>query len=592
MLISPFSPILSQIGKNPIIPVSAKKKFKISQLRFIAHAYFLGQILFPSASFAVDSIRVNYTVECEDAARRTLRIRAQIQGLPAEEIPVTLPDSGVASLELFTVEGEDEKSTETLQESSDAPLGRNILLKGKPYESVSVNYEIRLSDRFSLDRHSYGDGKRCIIYASDFLLGFGEREARTEISFNLPPAWIVVANAKNTGKGVFVVSGKQDVVFYLGTASGQKNTFGQTEVTLAIEPGWEVVKEEIITSLRRQILYREKTSKDVKSGPLLIALLESTKKVGELKIVTLENSTGLVASTSPASLKAAEFGENVEREISKSLIPCFFPVLRNSKEPTAESIILEYLMLKTELKTGVLPKEQFLQKIAVGFGMMAEESNRSPKRSNVLPPKAVARIALSKEEKISNLFLLDLLLGFYGKSTNSLEQLIHSKMNSVLFEKIVEGEPPRNLFRDAGFLIQQRIVFPKGEAEDISKRLKPFGLVFEMRELADLSFELNENFQIERIPKKKEGEGRTLLVGDKIIAIDDQRILRPVDLLKCRSEMHPGDEITLLIERSGALQKIKQRVGKETMVRLEPNRLSDLDKQEKLEAFWTREVDE
>jgi hypothetical protein len=580
------------MGMNSIIPFFAKRKFKISEPRFIAHAYLLGQILFPSVSFAVDSIRVNYTVECEDAARRTLKIRAKIQGLPAEEIPLTLPDSRVTSLELFTVEGEDEKQTEPLQESSDAPLGRNILLRGKPSESVSVKYQISLSDRLSPDRHSYGDGKRCIIYASDLLLGFGDREARTGISFDLPPAWIVVANAKNTGKGVYAVGGKQDVVFYLGTASGQQNTFGQTEVALAIEPGWEVVKEKIINSLRRQILYREKTSKDVKSGSLLIALLESTKKAGELRIVTLENSTGLVASTSPAWLKAAEFGEMVEREISKSLIPCFFPGLRNSKESSAESFILEYLMLKTEMKTGVLPKEQFLQKIAVGFGRMAEESRRSPKRSNVLSPKAVARVALSKEEKISNLFLLDLLLGFYGKSTSSLEQLIHSKMNSVLFEKIVEGEPPRNLFRDAGFLIQQRIVFPKGEAEDISKRLRPFGLVFEMRELADLSFDLNENFQIERIPKKREGDDRPLLLGDKIIAIDEQRILRPVDLLKCRSAMHPGDEITLLIERSGALQKIKQRVGRETIVRLEPNRLSDLDKQEKLEAFWVREVDQ
>jgi len=40
------------------------------------------------------------------------------------------------------------------------------------------------------------------------------------------------------------------------------------------------------------------------------------------------------------------------------------------------------------------------------------------------------------------------------------------------------------------------------------------------------------------------------------------------------------------------VQKIKQRVGRETFVRLEPNRLSDLDKQEKLEAFWSREYDQ
>jgi hypothetical protein len=577
---------------NPITLLAEKKRFIAFNLRFSVLAFLLGLILSPPASFAMESIRVNYTVDYEDAATRTLKIRAKIQGMPDEEIPLLLPDSRVTGLELFTGEEEDGKQTETLSETSDAPLGRNILLRGNFSETVSVNYQIRLSDRFSSERHSYGDGRRCIIYASDILLGFGERETRAGIFFELPPAWIVVTNAKNKGKGIFVVGTRQDIVFYLGAGAGQQITVGQTEVSLAIEPGWEAGREEILNSLRRQISYREKTSKDANIEPLFIALLESTKKVGELKIVTLESSSGFVASASPSYLTAVEFEEKFEREASKSLIQCFFPSLRNPKVGTAESLILEYLLLKTDVKMGVLSKEQFLQKIAVGFGMMSEEDNRSLKRLNALPPKTLARVALSKEEKLSNLFLMDLLLGFYGRSTSSLEQLIHSKVNSVLFEKLVEGDPPRTLFRDSGFLIQQRIVFPKGEVEDIASRLKPFGLVFEKRELADLSFDLNENFQIERIKKKREGDGRTLLVGDKIIAIDNQRILRPVDLIFCRSEMRPGEEITLLIERNGGVQKIKQRVGSEMFVRLEPNRLSDLDKQEKLEVFWSREVDQ
>jgi predicted metalloprotease with PDZ domain len=162
----------------------------------------------------------------------------------------------------------------------------------------------------------------------------------------------------------------------------------------------------------------------------------------------------------------------------------------------------------------------------------------------------------------------------------------------VAFEKIVEGDPPRSLLHDPEFLTQQRIVFPKGDADDFSKRLKPFGLVFEMKELGGWSFDLNENFQVERIKKKTEGDDRGLWLGDKIIAINGQRILRPVDLVKCRSAMRPGDEITLLIERSGETQKVKQRVTGETFVKLEANRLSDLDKQEKLEAFWSREFDQ
>ena len=589
MLIPPFSPMCIVIGRNPISPRRENKNPQIFKPFCMVYASLLGLILFPAPSLAVDFLRVNYIVECDDPASLILKIHAKIQGLPAEETPLLLPDSHVTSLELFTVEGESERPTETIQESLDAPLGRHILLRGKASEIVSMKYQISLSNRVPISRHSYGDGKRCIIYASDFLLGFGEYQTRVGISFDLPAAWVAAANAKSTGKGLFVINGRDDVVFYLGTAAGQQIAFGQTVVSLAVEPGWEKVQEKIVNSFRRQITYWEKTSKDAEIDFLLISLIDSGKNGGDLKVVTLGNSSGFVASASPAYLKAADFGEVFEREASKSLIQCFFPSLRNSKESASESIILEYLLLKTDMKLGVLPKEEFLQRIAVGLGKTSEEGTRSQKRPNVLSQKALSRVIQSKEEKLSNLFLLDLLLGFYGRSTTSLEQLIHSKMNSVVFEKIVEGDPPRNLFRDSGFLVQQKVVFPKGEPEDISKRLKPFGLVFEIRELADLSFDLNENFQIEQIRNR---DGKALMVGDKIIAIDGQKILSPVDLIKCRSEIHPGAEITLLIERSGEIQKIKLQVGREKFVRLEPNRLSDLDKQEKLEAFWRREVDQ
>ena len=581
-----------EIGMKPEIYPFEKRDPRKFLPDFMIVAGVLLFFLFSKASFAADAIRVNYTVECDDSSSLALKIKAKIQNLPAEETTLLLPDSRVTNLELFAVEGEDEKEFEKPLELPDAPLGRNILLKGKSSETVSLRYQISLSDRFPRGRHSYGDGKRYILFASDILLGFGERGARANISFELPPTWIIVTTAKKAGKGAFAVSGKQDIVFYLGKAASRHATFGQIEVWLAIEPGWEVVKEKAIGILQHQILYREKTSENTKSGSLLIALLDSTKNAEELKMSVLDNSSGFVALASSLFLKATEFDEIFRREVSRDLIQCFFPNLRSAKELTAESFFIEYLLLKTDLKTGVLSKEQFLQKIAAGFGVIPNESHRPQKRTNPSSLKAVARVALTEEEKLSNLFLLDLLLGFYGKSTSSLEQLIHAKMNSVVLEKIVEGDPPRNLFRDSGLLIQQKIVFPKGEFEDVSKRLRPFGLVFEMRELADLSFDLNEKFQVERIRQKGEGNSGALLVGDKLIAIDDKRILRPIDLITCRSVLHPGNEITLVVERNGEVQKIKHRVGRETFFRLESNRLSDSDKQEKLEAFWAREVDE
>jgi hypothetical protein len=43
--------------------------------------------------------------------------------------------------------------------------------------------------------------------------------------------------------------------FYLG-GGGQQHTFGQTEVTLVIEPGWEEVEEKIINSAASDLFQR------------------------------------------------------------------------------------------------------------------------------------------------------------------------------------------------------------------------------------------------------------------------------------------------------------------------------------------------
>jgi hypothetical protein len=193
------------------------------------------------------------------------------------------------------------------------------------------------------------------------------------------------------------------------------------------------------------------------------------------------------------------------------------------------------------------------------------------------------------EEWISNLFLLDLALNFFGKTANSLEQLVHERTNIASLEKILDGDFPRGFVRDSNLISQLKIVFPKEEFADISQRLRPFGLVFESREIADLSFDLNENFQVERIRKMDEGKNGNLQLGDKVISVAERRLLRPIDLIKRRSELNPGQDITLVLERGGVVLKIKQRVGRERLVRLEANRLSDADKQEKLEKFWERE---
>ena len=80
--------------------------------------------------------------------------------------------------------------------------------------------------------------------------------------------------------------------------------------------------------------------------------------------------------------------------------------------------------------------------------------------------------------------------------------------------------------------------------------------------------------------------------GDRILAINNYRLMLPDDLLKCRSRLTPGQEVQLDVERRSLPLRVTQRVAKEVMLKLEINKLADADKQQKLEQFLSVESDE
>ena len=83
-----------------------------------------------------------------------------------------------------------------------------------------------------------------------------------------------------------------------------------------------------------------------------------------------------------------------------------------------------------------------------------------------------------------------------------------------------------------------------------------------------------------------------LETGDRILAIDNHRLVLPDDLLKCRSRLTPGQEVQLDVERRSFPLRVTHRVAKEVMLKLEINKLADADKQQKLEQFLSVEPEE
>ena len=83
-----------------------------------------------------------------------------------------------------------------------------------------------------------------------------------------------------------------------------------------------------------------------------------------------------------------------------------------------------------------------------------------------------------------------------------------------------------------------------------------------------------------------------LETGDRILAINNYRLMLPDDLLKCRSRLTPGQEVQLEVERRNLPLRVTQRVAKEVVLKLEINKLADADKQQKLEQFLSVELEE
>jgi hypothetical protein len=81
-----------------------------------------------------------------------------------------------------------------------------------------------------------------------------------------------------------------------------------------------------------------------------------------------------------------------------------------------------------------------------------------------------------------------------------------------------------------------------------------------------------------------------LHLGDRILAVNQNPLLEPADLLKLNASLRAGEDVTLTVERDGIILKLKERLGGMNYCRLAANGLADSDKQQKLERFLAREV--
>jgi hypothetical protein len=417
------------------------------------------------------------------------------------------------------------------------------------------------------------------------------QNVKSTLSFVLPAGWKVITTVDSTSEGVFRVEAGRPTAFYLGEGTHARETVRNTEVFVVVESGWAASLFSVTESLREQLMYCESLIPNTRSDALLSVFLALGTSVQRKDVAAFVTPQLLVLA---AARGRAETGWKSlwRQELSRGLVRRYYPILQNFAEPLNPSELREYLSLKTRLKTGGVSRNEFLQTMAEDLWKALATDSRHRTSSQMVSAKAPGQQPASPTTfHVPNYFLTDLALAFYGDEAGSLEEFLHRKFTGGGNSHVSSTDFRRKLSQEtrAGKVLD-RLWIEAGHIP-IAETLRPFGLLFERRELLDFPFRLTETFQVAQATKRSNLAAVSVQVGDRILAVDHHPLTMPDDLLKCRSQLSSGEEVQLFIERDGVAVKLKQRIPVEVLLNLEVNKLADADKQQKLERFLSRYSD-
>src|SRR5262249_22204793 len=151
-------------------------------------------------------------------------------------------------------------------------------------------------------------------------------------------------------------------------------------------------------------------------------------------------------------------------------------------------------------------------------------------------------------------FVVDLALAFGGRQSGI---MIEALQEASQESRTTGGDWLQKLAGEASLPHLTGLTSDPGK-DDLADLLKPFGLVLERIEIPHLNFDLSETFQVSRI--QRHTKGPFLQLGDRILAVNQNPLLEPTDLLKLRGWLRAGENVTLTVERNGTVLKFQERL--------------------------------
>jgi Peptidase M61 N-terminal domain len=534
-----------------------------------------------SPSQPQNDVQIKYVVDARNLSKKTLTIRAQMMGLQPGEVTLeflnpkqNLSEVGnrISGLSLMT-------SNEVAKRIR---VKRNRYRFDNSDETVEIFYQLQSGSISSLGKSTYLDEGRCLLTSSDAFLVPEDAHTAINVSFLLPEKWRVVTLAKPSSPESYQVPGRTGAFFYLGEAIGISERINNCTARLAVERDWPMSSRATLRETRGQIIYLQNLVGDWRPRAFLAVFLSPRIALGKADSISnrKEDAIFLIPPQSMSD-ETGEFG-SLLFQLAEELVAYFLPMTRRSAELSLQSLT-SYLAMKTCLKTGGMSETDFLEKMSLGL----QEEPRSGSAVPNSERNRKSRESASNGRPLLDCFIVDLALTFAGKQSGVMvgafqKSAPESRKTTVDWLNKLAGE--ESLAQVAAQLSSYT------NSQQLADLLKPYGLILERIEIPHLSFELSETFQVDRIEQRFDDSVSNPQMGDRILAVNQNRLLEPVDLFKLRGSLRVGEDVTLTIERNGTTLRLKQRVERVSYCRLAVNGLADSDKQQKLGQFLAREV--
>jgi hypothetical protein len=544
------------------------------------------------AESAASEVRISYQVDVKRTGKRVFSIKATAHELPEGIVRFGLSKSSISPslakqphlmLEVRNGSGE----SVVLKEEEDS-----WILDNSSQGNLEFCYELRSGLHSEMSEISYLDSSRGLLHSSDFQLNFEGHDSVSNITFNLPSGWKAISPLNRVEEMTYLLNTGHDSIFYLGDATEVKVSVNSIAMLLGVEDRWPFTSQETLNELRRQLNYLGKTTRQWQAQPSLVLFWRARQDDSKTEAFSLHHDDFLLIRAPGGSLSHEEMQNSIRRQLTDELLQCYLPVLDSANEDNSINSLRQYLVWKCLLKTGATSRSDFLAQMALGF---REWFNSLENPGNSVPKASKLRQAfedIATDRRISVNFILDLSLSFYGKEKKSIFEFLDSSSAMPRDAKRIEEDLLKVSSAGRGEFPIHELLQSYATPVTVGEVLKLFGLTMVRGDVPKLGFGLTESFQIQSRSGDLPAYQSELLPGDRVVSVQNHRLVNPSDLIKVRSLLSSADIMNVTVERNGVFLQIRQPLAKEQDLRIEANKLSDADKLERLEGFLSREVED